>query len=476
MSPSPACASSTASRTRWLHAHEIGQIAGRAGRYIARRHLRRHRRGRRSWTRTWSSRSSEHRFDPVQAAEWRNARLDFDTLPDLLRSLVADAQVARPEADRRGAGRDPAASGHAGRRGQAHRPLARDHHAAVGSLPAARLPQDHAGRARAAVARRLPRPDRQARPPARRLDRAPVRRARPRRRRDRPALGPARRRPHPVLHRQPARLAGRDPRRWRDRTRALEDRLSDTLHETPDGPVRRPPDQRPDARPARPRGHAWPRSRTTAPSPSRARPSAIWKASASPPPPGGSALEDRTLQAAAQRAVGPEIARRLGKLAAEPTTPSPSRPTATCCGAAPWPAKITNGDPFSPRVRLIGDLGPQAARDRAQRRIEALLASEAGRALRDLRRLKQAVESGAAEGPAARHRLPPAGGRRRHRPPRGRARPRRPQPGRAPHDQDLRHPCRDPFRLAARRPQSPRPHPVPGLRRRRDSSARSRSV
>ncbi|RZJ75874.1 MAG: phosphonate-binding protein, partial [Brevundimonas sp.] len=59
---------------------------------------------------------------------------------------------------------------------------------------------------------------------------------------------------------------------------------------------------------------------------------------------------------------------------------------------------IVNTDPFSPRVRLIGDLGPPPARDRAQRRIEASLASEAGRALRDLRRLKSAVESGALKG------------------------------------------------------------------------------
>jgi ATP-dependent RNA helicase SUPV3L1/SUV3 len=43
---------------------------------------------------------------------------------------------------------------------------------------------------------------------------------------------------------------------------------------------------------------------------------------------------------------------------------------------------MINAEPFTPRVRLIGDLGPQAARDRAQRRIEAWLASEAGRALR----------------------------------------------------------------------------------------------
>ncbi|RZJ97038.1 MAG: phosphonate-binding protein, partial [Brevundimonas sp.] len=74
-------------RTRWLHAHEIAQIAGRAGRHV------------RDGTFGVTGEAEEldedlvqqvveHRFDPIQAIEWRNARLDFDTLPDLLRSLV----------------------------------------------------------------------------------------------------------------------------------------------------------------------------------------------------------------------------------------------------------------------------------------------------------------------------------------------------------------------------------------------------
>ena len=74
-------------RTRWLHAHEIGQIAGRAGRHL------------RDGTFGVTGEAEaldpdlveqvvEHRFDPLEAAQWRNARLDFDTLPDLLRSLA----------------------------------------------------------------------------------------------------------------------------------------------------------------------------------------------------------------------------------------------------------------------------------------------------------------------------------------------------------------------------------------------------
>ena len=75
-------------RTRWLGAQEIGQIAGRAGRY------------RRDGTfgvtgdcpemdADLVSAVENHVFDPVLGAEWRNSRLDFDSLPLLARSLAA---------------------------------------------------------------------------------------------------------------------------------------------------------------------------------------------------------------------------------------------------------------------------------------------------------------------------------------------------------------------------------------------------
>ncbi|PSJ19417.1 phosphonate-binding protein, partial [Halomonas sp. ND22Bw] len=71
--------------------HEIGQIAGRAGRHL------------RDGTFGVTAEAEdldpdlveqvvEHRFDPVEAAEWRNGKLDFDTLPDLLRSLTVTPQ------------------------------------------------------------------------------------------------------------------------------------------------------------------------------------------------------------------------------------------------------------------------------------------------------------------------------------------------------------------------------------------------
>ncbi|MET0338141.1 MAG: helicase-related protein, partial [Caulobacter sp.] len=73
-------------RTRYLYPQEVAQIAGRAGRF------------RTDGTFGVTGDCAEfdediveavehHRFDPITDAEWRNPALDFDSLPDLLRSL-----------------------------------------------------------------------------------------------------------------------------------------------------------------------------------------------------------------------------------------------------------------------------------------------------------------------------------------------------------------------------------------------------
>src|SRR5581483_6260488 len=50
------------------------------------------------------------------------------------------------------------------------------------------------------------------------------------------------------------------------------------------------------------------------------------------------------------------------------------------------------------RVRLLGDLGHEAARQRATQRLEAFVAAEAGRRLAPLRRLEAAVAEGRIKG------------------------------------------------------------------------------
>src|SRR5579864_5254946 len=77
-------------RTRPLLPQEIGQIAGRAGRF--------RRDGTFGVTGACEpmddevvAQVEEHRFEPVATALWRNDRLDFDSLADLLRSLSEPA-------------------------------------------------------------------------------------------------------------------------------------------------------------------------------------------------------------------------------------------------------------------------------------------------------------------------------------------------------------------------------------------------
>src|SRR5208282_3924107 len=80
-------------RTRGLYSQEIGQIAGRAGRF--------RRDGAFGVTGDAPDLDPDivasvesHVFPPVLAAEWRNARLDFQSLPGLMRSLAASPPMA----------------------------------------------------------------------------------------------------------------------------------------------------------------------------------------------------------------------------------------------------------------------------------------------------------------------------------------------------------------------------------------------
>jgi len=189
---------------------------------------------------------------------------------------------------------------------------------------------------------------------------------------------------------------------WRDRTKALEERLSDVLHERltarfvdrrttalmqalnvrGDGPSGSWGAQVEDDGAVIVEGHAVGRLSGVA--------FTIDK--------GSSALEDRTLRHAARQAVTPEIARRLGRLAAADDAAFAVTPDGAVLWEGAQAGAIVGGEPFAPKVRLLGDLGAVAARDRATRRLEAWLASEAGRALRPLRRLRHAIETGALKG------------------------------------------------------------------------------
>jgi ATP-dependent RNA helicase SUPV3L1/SUV3 len=117
------------------------------------------------------------------------------------------------------------------------------------------------------------------------------------------------------------------------------------------------------------------------------------------PEKGASALEEKALRNAAVRAVGPEIARRLGALTGEADEAFALSPD----GAILWRGEIAgavrSGLPLlSPRARLLGDLGPATVRERAERRLDAFLAAEVDRKLASLRKLEQALAGGQLRG------------------------------------------------------------------------------
>ena len=90
------------------------------------------------------------------------------------------------------------------------------------------------------------------------------------------------------------------------------------------------------------------------------------------PAKGATILEEKALRAAALHAVGPEIARRLGRMAAEADDAFALSPDGAILWRGELVGVLTGGEAFHPRVRLLGDLGLDATRQRAGQRLEAL--------------------------------------------------------------------------------------------------------
>ena len=110
--------------------------------------------------------------------------------------------------------------------------------------------------------------------------------------------------------------------------------------------------------------------------------------------------------------VAPLVAKKLGELAADENAAF----TLDGDGMVRWrgaPAGLlVGGAPFSPKVRLLGDLGAETVRERAQRRLEAFIAWRSTEVLHPLARLKAAVTDGSIRGLArgVAYRLIEAGG------------------------------------------------------------------
>ena len=121
-------------------------------------------------------------------------------------------------------------------------------------------------------------------------------------------------------------------------------------------------------------------------------------ASISSPSAAQTALENCALRGAVERVVAPEVARRLGALASEGDEAFALAPGGVVNWRGEAAGEIVGGEPFAPRVRLIGEFGAEPQRERAARRLEAFAAAEATRRLSALKHLKQAIEDGRLKG------------------------------------------------------------------------------
>jgi ATP-dependent RNA helicase SUPV3L1/SUV3 len=382
-------------RRRPLHAHEVGQIAGRAGRFRAD--------GTFGTTAGAEAMDDElitaveaHRFDPVPAALWRNGDLDFGDLGGLLRSLSAPAprpglkasEEALDERVLRRLATDEAVVRQAANRAHLlslwdvcqtpdfRKTTFDDHARLVGDLfehlasDAGRVPDDWMAQGIG----RLDRLDGE-------IDTLSTR------------LAGVRTLAY-VAHRSDW-LA--DPAHWRERSRHLEDRLSDTLHEKL---MARFIDQRTSALL---RGLGETREVlagigadgfVTVEGFSVGRLIGLAFEAAK----GAGMLEQKALRRAAERVVAPEINRRLGTLAAEADDAFSVSPDGLVLWRGAAAGAMAGGDPLAPAVRLLTEMGARPARERAMRRLEAFTSTEARRRFAGLDRLSSAVSSGTLRG------------------------------------------------------------------------------
>ena len=385
-------------RLRQLHAHEIGQIGGRAGRF------------RKDGTfgvtgecpamdPDLASAVEAHEFQPLRAAEWRNAALDFAGPQALLRSLSAPAPQrglslaaeAQDEATLRALAGDETIQ----RRCRDRANLIRLWD--VCQTPDFRkVSQEEHSRLVGAMFEHLTQRDRrlpqtwaeghyaQLNASEGDLDALMARLARVR-----------------TL----AYVANRgdwleNPGEWQIRTRELEDRLSDALHERL---MQRFVDKRTGA---------LMRSLSQGAGPSlggigqdgavTVEGHVVGKLAglSFAPVEGGTALENRALRGAVERAVAPEIARRLAELANAPDEEF----ALGADGAILWrgvaAGALAGGSPFAPKVSLGGGFGPATALGKAARRLERFALAEAARRLSALFELKAAIADGRLQGHA----------------------------------------------------------------------------
>ena len=383
-------------RTRGLYSQEIGQIAGRAGRF--------RRDGAFGVTGDAPDLDPDivasveaHVFPPVLAAEWRNARLDFASLQGLMRSLAAPpptpelrlSEEAQDETTLRQLSSDETVI----RRTRDRVNLKRLWEACQ-TPDFRKTTQDEHTRLIGGLFEHLTQgnrrvPDVWMQGQFSTLDRADG---------DIDALSMRLARVRTLAY-----VANRadwvvDPPAWQGRARDLEDRLSETLHQSL---MQRFVDRRTSTLLRSLHQHMGPvLGGIGTDGAVTVEGHVVGKLSGVhfEPERGASALEDRALRRAIEQAVAPEVARRLGELASASDDAFSLGPHGTVTWRGLAAGEIAGGVPFKPRVRLVGDFGHDAARERAARRLEAFVAREASRRLVALKRLMEAIADGTLKG------------------------------------------------------------------------------
>ena len=350
-------------KTRWLTPQEIGQIGGRAGRF----------RTNGTFGVTGEAPDMDedlvqavesHSYDPVVAAEWRAADLDFSSLNELMRSLARPPQQeglklseeSLDETTLRALAKDEWIASRARDRSALftlwdacqtpdfRKTTPDDHQRLVRTIfehltsRHRRLPQDWI----AEQFRTLDRVDGEIDMLAQRL--SGIR-----------TLAYAANRSDWLV----------DPAHWQGRCRELEERVSDTLHEKL---MQRFIDRRTSAlmRGLAVAGEVLAGVGLDGQVTVEGQIVGHLDGLKFEVEKGASALEEKALRQAAQRAVGPEMARRLGRLAAEKDEAFSLSPEGVVYWRGDPAGQLAGGRPFSPRVRLYGEMGAPPVRERAQ--------------------------------------------------------------------------------------------------------------
>ncbi len=382
-------------RRRPLYAQEVGQIAGRAGRFRTD--------GTFGVTAACDSMDDDlveavqnHAFDPVQHAQWRNGDLELASLDTLLRSLAAPppraglkaADEALDERALRALAADDAVRARCGDRSALFalwdacqtpdfRKTTPDEHIRLVrqffdqlSTGRRRVPDDWMAEQFRGLDRTVGE-----------IDALSTRLAGVR------TLAYVANRPNWLV----------DADHWRETTRALENRLSDALHERL---MARFIDRRTSALV---RGLGRGEDLLTG----VARDGAVTveghfvgklNGLAFTPAAGTGVLETKALRAAALRAVAPEMARRLGDLARSPDDDFKLLRNGDILWRGEAAGVLVGDRPSAPRARLHGDFGAPEVRERAVRRLEAFVAGQVTQRLSTLRRLEVAIGSGELKG------------------------------------------------------------------------------